>query len=647
MAYGDRDDQLSDADNEQLDEIQYATQKEAVIFLIDVSKSMCKVEEEEKTSHVRTAIECAYQFLTTKIVTSPKDKVGIVLYGTKETHIPEHYGITNVKNLYFLVDLDQPDAEPIKDLRSLLMYDEERYNEIVQPSAEPVNMRDVLFCGANVVFTDRASNYNAKRVFFITDNDDPCHGKDDQRVAARTRASDLNDLGIKIEPMFIAGEKRFDTSLFWDDIVTREDDELDETLGLIERGALRMKQMSDRIKAKTVPRRAHFTIPFEVAPGLTIGVKGYILYKRQEIARQEWVYSKGPKPQLAKGQQQYIDQGTSKVLGSKEVKRGYQFGDTQIMFTEDDMKQINHIEDPILRIVGFKSLDKLDFAYNVRASYFIYPSEADYIGSTRVFASLHKTLLAKKRFALAWFIPRRNAKPCMAAVVAGEEHEDPETKLQDSPPGLHLISLPFADDLRATPPQNLRRSSDKLTAAMSEIVIALQHRPYDPMKFKNPSLQWHWKVLQAYALDEESSELKPDPDQTIPKYRVIEKRAGELISNWGSLMNAEAEALGGGGNGAMLPRKRPKFKAEEGGGDDDEEDRKAEDVKQPRRSKFTDGEVPSLEQAGELIADGKFDKMMTVQGLKQIIAAYPAQFRGRPASTRKADLVRFIEDALS
>jgi ATP-dependent DNA helicase 2 subunit 1 len=46
--------------------------------------------------------------------------------------------------------------------------------------------------------------------------------------------------------------------------------------------------------------------------------------------------------------------------------------------------------------------------------------------------------------------------------------------------------------------------------------------------------------VQALALEEELPE-KPD-DKTIPKYKQIDKRAGEFIHNWGVILDGEARA---------------------------------------------------------------------------------------------------------
>ena len=63
---------------------------------------------------------------------------------------------------------------------------------------------------------------------------------------------------------------------------------------------------------------------------------------------------------------------------------------------------------------------------------------------------------------------------------------------------------------------------------------------YDPFKYPNPALQWHYKIIQALALEEDLPE-KPD-DKTIPKYKQIHKRAGEFIHNWGVILDEEARS---------------------------------------------------------------------------------------------------------
>jgi ATP-dependent DNA helicase 2 subunit 1 len=59
---------------------------------------------------------------------------------------------------------------------------------------------------------------------------------------------------------------------------------------------------------------------------------------------------------------------------------------------------------------------------------------------------------------------------------------------------------------------------------------------YDPSRYANPSLQWHYRILQALALDEDLPD-KPE-DKTLPKYRQIDKRVGDMAVEWGRTLEA-------------------------------------------------------------------------------------------------------------
>jgi ATP-dependent DNA helicase 2 subunit 1 len=67
--------------------------------------------------------------------------------------------------------------------------------------------------------------------------------------------------------------------------------------------------------------------------------------------------------------------------------------------------------------------------------------------------------------------------------------------------------------------------------------LQLPKAQYDPRKYPNPSLQWHYRILQALALDVDLPE-QPE-DKTIPRYRQIDKRAGDYVVEWGEELEAQ------------------------------------------------------------------------------------------------------------
>ena len=86
--------------------------KDSVVFLIDCHKTMHDKNPhngEDQASNLEQIIKACLSFMKTKIITSDNDKIGIVLYGCKETS-----NSLNFNHVYVLQKLDSPDAAAIK-----------------------------------------------------------------------------------------------------------------------------------------------------------------------------------------------------------------------------------------------------------------------------------------------------------------------------------------------------------------------------------------------------------------------------------------------------------------------------------------------------------------------------------------------------
>ncbi len=201
----------------------YKTQKDAVLFAIDVSSSMLQQppasdkKKSDKDSAIAAALKCAYQFMQQRIIAQPKDMMGILLFGTEKSKFRDEPGSrssSGYPHCYLFTDLDVPAAEDVKSLKALVEEGEDP-DEVLVPAKEPASMANVLFC-ANQVFTTNAANFGSRRLFIITDNDNP-HGKDKTaKSSAAVRAKDLYDLGVVIELFPISRGGQFDVSKFYD-----------------------------------------------------------------------------------------------------------------------------------------------------------------------------------------------------------------------------------------------------------------------------------------------------------------------------------------------------------------------------------------------------------------------------------------------
>lgn len=309
-----------------------------------------------------------------------------------------------------------------------------------------------------------------------------------------------------------------------------------------ENGISLLKSLLDSVISRSAPRRAVLSnIPLELAKDWRISVSAYMLFKRQEPSRSTYIWLEGETPKFAIGTTSQVADDTSRTVEKGELRKAYKFGGEQISFTTEEQQDLRKFGEPGIRIVGFRPLADLPFWANVKQATFIYPTEQGYVGSTRVFSALWQRMRRKREMALTWFIPRKNAGPTVAVMIAGEEELD-ENGRQKLPAGLWIVSLPTADDVRPVPELTENaRSTGPLVDKVNEIVsqLLLPKGEYDPSKYPNPcefpfplpnleicthfstALQWHYRVLQTVALDEELT-AKPE-DKTIPRFKQIDK----------------------------------------------------------------------------------------------------------------------------
>ena len=496
----------------------------------------------ERDTPTSAALKCAYALMQQRIISNPNDMMGVLLYGTEETKFPEdtnNRGSLSYPNCYLLTDLDIPAAEDVRAMRDIVE-DEEESGKILVPSKERVPMSNVLFC-ANQIFTTKAPNFTSRRLFIVTDDDDPHANDKALKSASAVRAKDLYDLGVIIELFPISKpDHGFDRSKFFDDIIYNNFPTDPEAPAPISSGSAEVLTTGDgisllysllsSINSKAVPRRAQFaSLPLEIGPDFRISVKGYILFKRQEPKRSCYVWLEGERPQIAVGTTKQIAEDTARTVENIEIRKAFKFGGEQITFTAEEVSSLRNFGDPGIRIIGFKPASMLPIWANIKPATFIYPTEEDYVGSTRVFAALHEKLLKDNLMGLTWFVARKNAVPVIAALFPGAERLD-DSGAQIMPPGLWLAPLPFADDIRQNPETTLIRAPEPLIDRMREVIQQLQlpKARYDPSKYPNPALQWHYRILQAMALEEDLPE-QPE-DKTIPKYKQIGKSLTAAIS---------------------------------------------------------------------------------------------------------------------
>ncbi|OJT15082.1 ATP-dependent DNA helicase II subunit 1 [Trametes pubescens] len=564
-----------DEDEELQDASLYESKRDVILFCIDCSPSMLEMREDERYEDVQTcnlmvALEAAMQIQKRKVLVGPNDAVGIMLFNTTKRNDEVEASTDIKKGTYVYQPLATIDAPKVMELVQLL--DEARENPSLLREAFPpmtdkrVAVGDVL-TSCNWVVRDGAPKTATKRIFYITDEDDPHPGPSVHRhiTSARTTLIDLMQTGVTVEPFFIGTEdKPFDPVKFYSSVLlptnsTELDDDDDPGSILPESISItRVEELLAQMRFHEVPKRALFSVPLTLAPGFVIGVKGYGLITEQKKGAYRYFADLGDRMEPVTSRAAYVDEDRDVEADKAEIMYGMDLGapsaevdgeegqdakasdvgtravqlGSRVFYTADEVRSFRTLGlEPGIKLLGFKDRSELAFEDNVKHSVFVYPDEMTYSGSKRTFTALLKTMIKKEKIAIVLALTRRNASPVFCAVLPQAEKVD-ESGWRE-PPGFHLIPLPFADDIRAASQQKGFRASAELVAAARKWIekLKVKNGSYPPDSYPNPALAYHNTQLEASAFRED---FDPEAfeDLTVPKLDMMHKRAGKLIEEW-------------------------------------------------------------------------------------------------------------------
>ncbi|KAJ3811893.1 SPOC like C-terminal domain-containing protein [Lentinula aff. lateritia] len=567
-------------DEDEEDELQdtafFDAKKDVILFCIDCSPSMLVLrpdpeDETKTTSHLYAALNSAMNLQKRKVVTGPNDSFGILLFNTtRKLDTPRTQGSEIKKNMFLYQPIGPISAPTIQELIQLLNAAQEDSDEIQKqfpPCDSRVAMGDV-FTSCNWVIRDGAPKTATKRVFLITDEDDPHPSSKQLKISAQTTLEDLAQAGVIVEPFFIQSEdRRFDVTKFYSSVLQTNAfaDDVDSDPFILNQSISisRIEDLLSQMRFREVAKRALFNIPFALAKGLTIGVKGYGLVTEQKKGEYKYFVDLGDRLEAAMVKTGQLDEDRQVEVDKSNIVYGMavvgaapsnddaeddSMAATKVVrsgqrpfYTADEMRSFRTLGlEPGLKLLGFKPRDTIKFEDNVKHSLFLYPEENTYAGSKRTFSALLKSMIKKKVVGLARGVLRRNSTPTIYAVLPQEEDVD-----EMEPAGFHIIPLPFADDIRSAPIDEGYIASDdlkdKARAWINKMTIKSGYVPDSypnpaPHKFATTALAFHYDQLEASAFREE---FNPDAfeDLTEPNVDLIHaingaQKAGKLLKEW-------------------------------------------------------------------------------------------------------------------
>ncbi|XP_013008515.1 X-ray repair cross-complementing protein 6 isoform X2 [Cavia porcellus] len=467
------------------------------------------------------SIQCIESVYTSKIISSDRDLLGVVFYGTKKDK-----NSVNFKNIYVLQELDNPGAKRVLELdRFKGQPGQDHFQDLIGHGSD-YSLSEVLWVCANL-FSDVQVKMSHKRIMLFTNNDDP-HGDDSAKASrARTKASDLRDTGIFIDLMHLKKCGGFDISLFYRDIISVAED---SDLGVHFEESSKLEDLLRKVRAKENRKRVLSRLKFKLDKDTALTVGIYNLVQKANKPPPVRLYRETNEPVKTKTRTFSVNTGS--LLLPSDTKRSQMYGNRKIVLEKEETEQLKRFDEPGLILIGFKPLALLKKHHYVRPSLFVYPEESLVNGSSTLFSALLIKCLEKEVIAVCRYTPRKSVPPYFVALVPQEEELD-DQKIQVTPPGFQLVFLPYADDKRNVPITEKVVANSEQIDKMKAIVQKLRFK-YRSDSFENPVLQQHFRNLEALALD--LMEPEQAVDLTLPKVEAMNKRLGSLVEEFKDLV---------------------------------------------------------------------------------------------------------------
>uniref|UniRef100_A0A8C2P5M1 X-ray repair cross complementing 6 n=1 Tax=Capra hircus TaxID=9925 RepID=A0A8C2P5M1_CAPHI len=469
--------------------------RDSLIFLVDASRAMFESQDEDELTPFDMSIQCIRSVYTNKIISSNRDLLAVVFYGTKKDK-----NSVNFKNIYVLQELDNPGAKRVQELDKFKGQEGKKCFQDQIGHGSDYSLSEVLWVCANL-FSDVQFKMSHKRIMLFTNEDDP-HGDDSAKASrARTKAGDLRDTGIFLDLMHLKKRGGFDISLFYRDIIVAED----EDIGIHFEESSKLEDLLRKVRAKETRKRVLYRLKLKLNKDVALTVGIYNMVQKAYRPSPVRLYRETNEP--VKTKTRTFNVNTGSLLLPSDTKRSQIYGHRQIVLEKEETEELKRFDEPGLILIGFKPLMMLKKHHYLRPSLFVYPEESLINGSSTLFSALLTKCLEKEVLAVCRYTPRQNTPPCFVALVPQEEELD-DQKIQLAPPGFQLVFLPYADDKRKVPFTEKVMANPEQVDKMKAIVQKLRFK-YRSDSFENPVLQQHFRNMEALALD------LMEPEQTV------------------------------------------------------------------------------------------------------------------------------------
>ena len=516
----DQIEELEDLDADSLN-------KDCILFAIDCHPSMLESKDDAPAAIV-SCLQCISSVYKNKVISSPDDILGILFF-----HSGKHKNSTNFPHIFLFQALEQPDAPIMQTLELLIKTPEKLFEIIGPPSDVEIPMGNVFWTSSSILTQATSGKNISKRVFLFTNQDNPHPSNQSLKRAAKTRARDLGDLGIDLELLSMNPPgRRFDLFHFYRDVIAEDGDQVERFPDV----SHKFSELLLRVRRKEAKRRALKKLGFSLGPDMTMGVRLYSLIQEAKKAGGQYVWMESDTNQISTPKTEWFSSETGASVQKENLKLTFNYGGRSVEFAQEEVNELKTLGETGLSLLYFAPRSKLNLiSHHLNKSTFVFPDESQVKGSSALFLSLIEELETQEKVAICRYVARRGTFPRFVALVPQAERID-EAGFQVRSAGLHLVPLPFAEEIRHLEfsDQDNPASAEAIDKAKDIIGKLILGDAFNPDNYDNPAIQKFYAYLQALALNEE--DVEPIVDCTLPDTEMIDRRINQMVQDVQNLL---------------------------------------------------------------------------------------------------------------